>query len=187
MGLVSVFLAGLSMFSELGILASIVQHQRGEDPVFLDTAFSIQAARGTAIWIVSLLCAYPFALFYNQPQVIPLLAVAGFSEVIRGLTSTATWTLIRRVELRNITLLAISSEVVGFAVCILWALASPSAWALIARTMASAAVYALASHFIAKGRVCFRWIVLRRQTFSILVAGFRSRPQLTLWEVRANG
>src|SRR6476661_1697302 len=45
-GLVGVFIAGLGMFSELGILANVVQHPRGDDPQFLNTAFSIQAIRG---------------------------------------------------------------------------------------------------------------------------------------------
>jgi hypothetical protein len=72
------------MFSELGIVTNIVQHPRGDDPDFLNTAFCIQAARGSAIWIVSLMAAYPMAVLYEQPQLLPLLAVAGFSEMIRG-------------------------------------------------------------------------------------------------------
>ena len=156
-GLVGVFLAGLSMFSELGILANVVQHPRGDDPLFLNTAFSIQAGRGAAIWIVSLLAAYPLALFYREPQLLPLLTVAGLSEIIRGLTSTAAWTLTREVKLRKLTLLAIVSEFVAAGVCILWAMVSPSAWALVARTVASAAVYATGSHFIATPTVRFGW------------------------------
>src|SRR5262245_30680912 len=45
-GLVTVFLSGLAMFSELGLVAAVVQHPRGDDTEFLDTAFSIQASRG---------------------------------------------------------------------------------------------------------------------------------------------
>jgi O-antigen/teichoic acid export membrane protein len=154
-GLVGVFLAGLAMFSELGILANVVQHPRGDDPDFLNTAFSIQAGRGLAIWIVAAIAAYPLAVFYKQPSVLPLLLAAGFSEVVRGLTSTAAWTLTRHVKLRNVTLLAIASELVGAVLGILWALAAPSAWALVARTVASAVVYALGSHFIATPKVRF--------------------------------
>jgi O-antigen/teichoic acid export membrane protein len=144
------------MFSELGIVTNIVQHPRGDDPDFLNTAFCIQAARGSAIWIVSLMAAYPMAVLYEQPQLLPLLAVAGFSEMIRGLTSTSAWTLQRHVKLRSITLLLIASEAVAFGISVLWALISPSAWALIARTITAAALYALGSHFIAKPAVRFR-------------------------------
>lgn len=156
-GLVAVFVAGLSMFSELGILANVVQHSRGDDPHFLNTAFSIQAGRGLCIWIVALIASYPFSIFYKQPILFPLLAVAGLSELMRGLTSTAAFTLNRRLQLREITLLLIGSEVAGSGVAILWAVLSPSAWALVARTITCAAVYALGAHFIATPRVRFGW------------------------------
>ena len=156
-GLVGVFVAGLGMFSELGILASVVQHPRGDDPKFLNTAFSIQAGRGLAIWVAATLAAYPIALFYKQPEIFPLLIVAALSEMVRGLTSTAAWTLTRHVNLRSITLLTLVSELAAFGVCVLWAAVSPTAWALVARTVATALVYAVGSHFIAKPGVHFGW------------------------------
>jgi O-antigen/teichoic acid export membrane protein len=156
-GLVGVFLAGLSMFSELGIQANVVQHQRGDDPQFLNTAFTIQLARGLTIWFISILAAYPLAQFYNMPQILPLLMVAGASEMLRGMVSTSVWTLARHVNLRGITLLTVGSEVVGFGVCVAWAIWSPSAWALIARTIVSAGVLAFGSHFIAKPSVRPAW------------------------------
>ena len=128
-GLVGVFIAGLAMFSELGILANVVQHPRGDDPDFLNTAFSIQAARGLVIWIVSILAAYPLAQFYQQPQLLGLLVVAGASELLRGLTSTAAWTLTRHVKLRDITLLTVLSELIATGICVVWAVISPSAGA----------------------------------------------------------
>lgn len=156
-GLVGVFIAGLAMFSELGIVANVVQHPRGDDPQFLDTAFSIQAGRGLAIWIVAALAAYPVAIFYRQPVILPLLVVAATSELVRGLTSTAAWTLTRHVDLRGITLLTIVSEIAAFGVAILWAAVAPSAWALVARTVVAAAVYAIGSHFISRPKVHFGW------------------------------
>jgi O-antigen/teichoic acid export membrane protein len=156
-GLVAVFLGGVSMFSEMGIVTNIVQHPRGDDSEFLNTAFSIQAARGFAIWIVSLLAAYPLATFYGQPEVFPLLAVAGLSETIRGLTSTSTWTLNRHLSLSKLTFLSVTSEAVGSGISIVWAVISPSAWALVARTVANAFAYTVGSHFIGKRAVRFGW------------------------------
>jgi O-antigen/teichoic acid export membrane protein len=156
-GLVGVFLAGLAMFSELGISANVVQHTRGDESNFLNTAFSIQVLRGAAIWAASILAAYPLALFYHIPQLFSLLVVAGASEMLRGLISTSAWTLTRHVRLRGITLLLIFSEVVAFAVCVLWSITSPSPWALVARTIVSAGVYALGTHFIAKPAVKLAW------------------------------
>ena len=156
-GLVGVFIAGLAMFSELGIVANVVQHPRGDDPLFLHTAFSIQAGRGLAIWMIAALAAYPVALIYRQPVILPLLVVAATSELVRGLTSTAAWTLTRHVNLRAITLLTIFSEIAAFGVAIVWAGIAPSAWALVARTVVAAAVYALGTHFISHPAVRFGW------------------------------
>jgi O-antigen/teichoic acid export membrane protein len=156
-GLVGVFLAGLAMFSELGIVANIVQHPRGDEPKFLNTAFSVQAGRGAAIWLVAALAAYPLALFYKQPELLPLLVVAGLAEIVRGLTSTNVWTLTRYVKLKAITLLTVFSEIVAFGIGVLWAIISPSAWALVARTIASVVVYAVGSHFLGNRGVRFGW------------------------------
>lgn len=156
-GLVAVFLAGLNMFSELGLVASIVQHPRGDEPRFLGTAFTLQAIRGVSIWLLAIIVAYPMALFYRQPELFPLLVVAGSAEAIRGLTSTSIWWLTRHVKLRDITILSIGSELVAAVLAISWAYFSPTAWTLVARTIASAAVYAVGSHLLAKPRVRFQF------------------------------
>ena len=48
--LVNVFLTGLDMLSDLGIGMDVVQHARGDDPAFINTAFLIQAGRGFILW-----------------------------------------------------------------------------------------------------------------------------------------
>jgi O-antigen/teichoic acid export membrane protein len=156
-GLATVFISGLAMFSELGIVINIVQHPRGDDPEFLNTAFSIQAARGCILWMVAAVAAYPLTRFYHQPELGVLLVVAALSEIIRGMTSTAAWTLKRHLRLRKIALLAISAELMAFVVGVILAMASPSPWALVGRTLTSAAVYAIGSHFVAGHAVSFRW------------------------------
>src|SRR5580658_3151267 len=70
--LVSVFLSGLESLSDLGIGMDVIQHKRGDDPVFINTAFIIQVVRGVLIWAVAAALAYPFAVFYHQPAVIAL-------------------------------------------------------------------------------------------------------------------
>ena len=46
MALVQVFIAGLNMFSDAGIRTAIIRHTRGDDPDFLNTAWTIQIIRG---------------------------------------------------------------------------------------------------------------------------------------------
>src|SRR6476646_1258750 len=57
MALVNTFLMGLQMFSDVGIGPSIIQNRRGDDPAFLNTAWTIQVMRGATLWIFSCLIA----------------------------------------------------------------------------------------------------------------------------------
>src|SRR5690606_17029308 len=53
MALVRLVLRGLKMFSDVGIGPSIIQHRRGEDPAFLNTAWTIQIVRGVLLFLAT--------------------------------------------------------------------------------------------------------------------------------------
>ena len=57
MSIVSVFIMGLSLFSDLGLKQSIIQSKRGRDERFLNTIWSFQIIRGFSIWGFSVLVA----------------------------------------------------------------------------------------------------------------------------------
>ncbi|WP_439620700.1 oligosaccharide flippase family protein [Gemmata sp.] len=98
MALVSLFLQGLEMFSDLGVRQCVVQHPRGDDPGFLNTAWTVQVLRGTVLWIGTLLLAWPMAAFYGEPALVWLIPVAGLSAFVHGLSSTSLLTYSREVR-----------------------------------------------------------------------------------------
>jgi O-antigen/teichoic acid export membrane protein len=153
---ITTILTGLEMISDLGINVTIVQHRDGADARFLGTAFSVQALRGGALYLLSAAIAYPVAWIYRDPQLAPLLLFAGLSVLFRGFANPGLSVLNRQVDLRRPTIVNLVSEVVGFAVTIVWAVKQPSAWALVAGTVATAAAFAIASH-LAAARVKFAW------------------------------
>jgi O-antigen/teichoic acid export membrane protein len=155
--LVSVFLSGLEMLSDLGIGMDVVQHRRGDDPVFINTAFLIQAGRGFVIWLIAASLAYPFAIFYHQPAVIALAVVGSVSVLLRGLASGSVWTLTRHVKLRELTFLNTGTDFFGFVVSVVWAAFSPTAWALVVGRVAGALALTVASHVIAESQVSRKW------------------------------
>jgi O-antigen/teichoic acid export membrane protein len=67
--LVNVFMQGLQMFSDIGIGPSIIQNKRGNDPDFLNTAWTIQAIRGFVLWFIACVLAWPIAWIFahNDP------------------------------------------------------------------------------------------------------------------------
>lgn len=153
MALVKVVQHGLSMFSDIGIRPAIIQNPRGDQPEFLNTAWTIQIIRGFCLWACSCLVAWPVAAMFarNDPSawlLVYLLPVTGFGAVLQGLNSTALATLNKKLRLGRVTMLELSSQLVSLAVMIVWALIHPSVWAMVAGGLASAAYKMVASHRI---------------------------------------
>lgn len=158
MAMVTVFFIGLEMFSDVGITPSIIQNKRGGERSFLNTAWTIQVARGFALWFVACIGAWPVAQFFDEPALTWVIPVVGFSAVIDGFTSTSIITLNRNLNMRPITILGIATQVLSYTIIIAWAWFSPTVWALVAGSMISNAAYTVASHFILPGhRNRFHW------------------------------
>ncbi|HVE39394.1 MAG TPA: oligosaccharide flippase family protein [Planctomycetota bacterium] len=156
--IISVVQQGLSMFSDVGIHPAIVQHKRGDDPTFLDTAWTIQAFRGVGLWLVTCLIAWPAVLYSKQPALLYLLPVAGLSTITDGLLSTKFIVLDRHLSLGKLTLLSFGSAAFSLAVKIAWAWASPTVWALIAGGLSQSLFRTVLSHAILPGAANrFRW------------------------------
>lgn len=144
--LIQIFLQGLQMLSDLGFGIGIVQSRRGEDPRFLDTAWTLGIARGILLWIASILGAEWMARFYEVPILAEAIPVVGFSSVLMGLASTKIYTELRGLSLGRKTV----NETVGYVLCCLvmvgWASVDRSIWALVAGILVQNAVVALLSH-----------------------------------------
>lgn len=156
--LVSIFLQGLIMLSDVGIQQAVVQSDQGDDEEFLNTAWTLQAVRGVILFVAASVLAYPVSRLYGEPVLFPLLIVAAVQLLISGLHSTSIFTLRRQVALGWITLLELGNQVINVAVMVTWALISPSVWALIAGGVTATVAYTVATHFIPVGyRNRFAW------------------------------
>ena len=151
MALVNVFLVGLQLFSDIGIGPNIIQNARGEDSRFLDTAWTIQAMRGVALWLVACLMAWPLARLYHQPQLTWLLPVAGLSALFGGLQSTKLYTLNRSLSFLRIIALDVVAQVVSVAVMIGIALVERSVWSLVISALVSSLLHTVLTHFALPG------------------------------------
>jgi len=77
----------LEMFSDLGIRQALVQHPHGDSRSFLNTAFVMALCRGAALGLFMWILARPFASFFGDQRLCPILWVVAVSPVIRGLAS----------------------------------------------------------------------------------------------------
>jgi O-antigen/teichoic acid export membrane protein len=158
MVIIMVVQQGLAMFSDVGIHPAIVQHKRGDDQAFLDTAWTIQVLRGVGLWLATCAIAWPVVMYSKQPFLLYLLPVAGLSTVTDGLVSTKFISLERHLSIGRLTAINLGSAVFSLAVRIAWVLLSPTVWALIAGGLSQSLMRTVLSHAILPGALNrFRW------------------------------
>ena len=170
MTLLTTVLVGLSLFSHIGLTDSVIQSPRGDEPVFLDTAWTLQVLRGIGLWVLTILLAWPVARFYHEPRMIALFPVLGFGSVIAGLASTSLLHLARHLGVGKTSMLELVGQVVQFIVTLIWALFDPSLWALVGGRIASELARTVMSFFIISD-LRPRFVLDKRSVHSLLHFG----------------
>lgn len=153
MALVTSFLIGLTMFSDMGLQPSIQQSKRGDDPDFLDTAWSIKVIRGAILLGVACVLAWPLAVFYDAPRFAAIFPVAAISLLIAGFNPTRIDTATRHMFLGRLTAIEIASQALGILIMIFAAWMLQSVWALVVGNVASALSLLLLSWWLLPGHV----------------------------------
>ena len=149
MTLVTVVTVGLMMFSDVGIGPSISRSARGDDPDFLNTAWTIQVMRGFVLWGVTLVMAVPMAQFYDQPLLASYLPIAGIALVLSGFNPTRIETAHRHLVFGRVIALELVAQAIGVIAMIALALATRSVIALVlGRVLGVAAKLVLTSLFL---------------------------------------
>ena len=148
MALVQIFIRGLSLFSDIGIKPSIIRSPHGEEPIFLNTAWSIQVVRGFGLWIACLIITIPVANYYEEQRLLWLIPIVGFTTIISGFNSTILASLNRRMEFRKIAIFELGVQIISLAILIGWAWLYPSIWALVGGNLVSVSLIVLFSHKI---------------------------------------
>ena len=151
MTLVYVFISGLHLFSDIGVGPSIIQNKRGDDPAFLNTAWTLQVIRSFGLWCCCILIAWPVAKFYGEPQLLWLIPVVGLNTIISGFNSTALFTLNRHMAVGQLAIFELGGQVITLLVMIVWAWFSPTIWALVIGGFVSASIQMVWSHRLNSG------------------------------------
>jgi O-antigen/teichoic acid export membrane protein len=152
MVLVEMVLAGIQMFSDFGIGAGVVRNRRGNDPEFLNTAWTLQVMRGAGLWLATCIAAIPISIIYEAPILMQLIPIAGLSALIGGFTSTSVLSLRRDVNLKPLVLWEISSQIFGLLCMISLAWYLRSVWALALGGIIRVVVAATTSQYLIPGR-----------------------------------
>src|SRR5687768_14214495 len=62
---VGFFIVLLAALSDVGIEQAVIQNKRGDDPDFLNTAWTVHVLRGVFLFVGACVVAYPAYLFYQ--------------------------------------------------------------------------------------------------------------------------
>ncbi len=148
--LVSVWVQGIQLFTDMGIGANIIQHKRGSEPTFLRTAWTFQILRGFVIFALVVAAAYPLSQHYAQPLLLWLLPIAATEALCNGFATTSIFLANRRLQMRWVTMLDLGANLAGAIVAVTWVLVHPTVWAYLALPVTRATVRLTASHLIFK-------------------------------------
>lgn len=158
MALIMVIIQGLNNFSDMGITPAILQSRRGTDRDFLDTAFTMQAIRGVLLWLGCCVLAVPAARFYEAPELVWYLPLAGFTAVFGGVTTTKVESVNRELALGRLTLLELLAGFLSMLITIALAVAIGSALALVLGMVLGAVLRPVLAEWMLPGaRNRLRW------------------------------
>ena len=163
----SMVMYGLAMVSDIGLGPNVVQSKRGGDPLFLNTAWTVQIRRGVLIWLAALGASLVIAQVnrigivsaasvYASPQLPYVITVTSLCAVVSGFESTKLFEASRSLAIHRLTQIEISSQVVGLLCMLTWVAFDRSIWALVAGSLGATVARTILSHLWLPG-VANRW------------------------------
>lgn len=148
MALARAFITGLLFFSDIGLRPSIIRSPRGDDPVFLNTAWTLGALRGITLWVFTLALALPMAKVYEASALAWVIPFAGLNAILYGFNSTSIYTLSKDIQLGKLAIMEFFSQLIGLICMILLAYLYKNIWSLVIGTLIGSFSTTVWSHFL---------------------------------------
>lgn len=158
MAIVSAVMMGLAMFSDIGLKPSVVQNARGDDPVFLQTAWTLQVIRGLVLFICAVLLAWPIARVYgaNDPladELLWLIPLVAFGAIFDGFQSSRMLSAARGMNIASVTKIEMLVQVSNAALMVGLAWYLRSVYAIAFAGLASSVLRLWLSYAMLPGRL----------------------------------
>lgn len=162
MAVISTIALALGLLSDIGSGTIIVQSKRGADEAFLHTAWTLQIIRGVVVWLIGLLISLGLLLgqsasffaagtVYADPRLPGLLAVSMFGMVLWGFVSINGKLAERQLDLKTVSIIEFSVQVLSLIVMVLIAYITRSIWALVIGGLFTATLQCVFTHTLLKG------------------------------------
>lgn len=147
----------LGLLSDIGLRQNIIQSKRGDDPVFLNTAWTVQILRGFILCLLALLVAgfvwlaqvfslWPAGSTYAAPELPLVLVVTSISSIIYGFQSTKVALAFRSFQQQKVVLTELFAQLTALLVMFGIGYLTGSIWSLVVSSLVSAVVTIVLGH-----------------------------------------
>jgi PST family polysaccharide transporter/lipopolysaccharide exporter len=136
-GIALLVLTGLERFSNLGLTAALIQRREDDVDRYLDTAWTLQIARGVLLAGVVAALAGPAASFFETPAVREILLVVAVVPVLAGLENPGVVYFQKDLEFHKQFVHLVSTSLLYVLVTVSLAFVWGSVWALVAGKVAA--------------------------------------------------
>jgi len=162
MAIANLLLLGVELITDTGVKQHIIRSQKGNDPVYLNTAWTFQIVRGVFICFLLIIFSvaityltqinyWPESSIYTDPLLAYVIGIISLKAFINGFTSTKLTIANRDLSLGIVIRVELLSQFLGLVVMIIWAYIDRSIWALVAGALFSSCLSTIFSHVSIKG------------------------------------
>jgi O-antigen/teichoic acid export membrane protein len=168
LGFAAIVITALTLFTDIGINQSIVRDKDGADPHYLRVAWTVKIVRSFVISggvvIAAILIALleprfaPPGTVYSDPRLPLLVALTSITTLMQGLESTTKDLAFRNLEYRRYSILTMVAQIMSMVTMIVFALISPTVWALLVGMLSSNVYMCIFTHMFLPGpRMKLAW------------------------------
>lgn len=156
MAIVAAVMMGLAMFSDIGLQQNVIQNPRGDEPGFLNTAWTLQVIRGALLAGVAAALAWPLAVLYgaNDPVAYELrwlIPLAALAAVIDGFRSSSALSAARHLQVALLTRIDVCFQVFNAIVLLVLVWHFRSVYALVVAGLLSSLLYMVLTYWLLPG------------------------------------
>jgi O-antigen/teichoic acid export membrane protein len=151
MAVVNAVRTGVELLSDVGIMQNIISNPKGDDPLFYDTAWTLQVMRGLTLAVFSTLLAVPIARFFHHPELATIMPVASLFFIFTGFESTSRGLIQKRLQIARASIFQIILATVTLAAHVIAALITQTVWALVFGSVATGAASLILTYLYIPG------------------------------------
>ncbi len=148
-GLAFVVTSAVQFLINFNMTSNVIRRRfesNAEQVRYLNTTWSVELIRQAAVTIFLLLLAYPAAVYFRNPRVLPVLALCSLAPVLTGFTNVGLVLLRKEINLRNVVLHTQLSSILTTVLAISVAFVTHDVWALAISQVVGALLSALLSY-----------------------------------------